>query len=55
MPDDALFSRDLFMWEQARPKAVANYEKHKGEMHVLTRTMVGKDLAATATAQSGTA
>ena len=40
------FFRDLFLWEQARPKAVANYDKYKGEMHSLTATMVGKDLQA---------
>ncbi len=47
-----IYFRDLFLWEQARPKAVSNFEKYKPEMHSLTATMVGKDLQSAVSGKS---
>lgn len=36
--------RDLYAWEEARPKAVANFLDHRQEMHNTTAMLVAKDL-----------
>ncbi|CAG5115265.1 unnamed protein product [Candidula unifasciata] len=36
--------RDLYAWEEARPKGVANFLEHRQEMHNTTAGLVAKDL-----------
>nr|XP_034306708.1 leukotriene A-4 hydrolase isoform X4 [Crassostrea gigas] len=36
--------RDLYGWEDARPTAIDNFKKHRGEMHHILETMLSTDL-----------
>lgn len=38
------FYRDLYGWEDARPTAIDNFKKQRGEMHHILETMLSSDL-----------
>lgn len=45
VPFSFSFCRDLYAWEDARPTAIENFKKHRGEMHNTTANMLAKDLS----------
>ena len=38
------FFRDLYAWEEARPKAIEVFKANRPNMHSITASMVAKDM-----------